>query len=512
MSGRHLPQPALLRVEQFDRLFRPPVDGPGQAERAHPEVVVGAGLQKHFVDGVGVGVAPGLDEHHRGRLVGEHVDGVARRRLHQFAARPFELDLVEAVLFDGEGGRQGPVFAQAQVGRGRLVEHQPPRRGAHGREHPHEDFGAPQHGDVSAVLDQPRFEPGVGGEAVFELQAVDVRQVDDVDGERRRAHARRVDVVVGLLADVEQHRLEGPDGRRPVVENVLRNQRNRLPRGLGGAAHEQVDVVRLETGELRGHRQVGPAGDGDVARLDRDAVGAGLVEVSGGGHQRRRAVLQVRRPEDEREQGRGRGRRQPARGPPDLLPLDGGAQVEVLTALDGRAHEPLDEGRRVVGALGAVSALGLFESAQQARVERRLVLFEVERHPLVGHPPGQGPHHVPERQPGQGQPRQGAECDDRPRREPEDLEAVRRHEEGGETGRQHDRQTAQGDAHAPPVPHAADDADQVVRAARRPQVAQHGCPLLPGTGTGCPSYRNPCPILHNLCGGRPCARGHDGLL
>ena len=501
VPGRHLPQPALFGVEQLDRLLRPPVDGPGQAERPHPEVVVGAGFQKHFLDGVGGGVAPGLDEHDRGRLVGEHVDGVARRRLHQFAARPLQFDLVEAVLFDREGGGQHPVLADAQVGGGGLVEHQPPRRGAHGREHPHEDLGAPQHGDVAAVLDQARLKPGVGGEVVLQLQAVDVGQVDDVDGVRLRAHARRIDVVVGLLADVEQHRLEGAEGRRAAGEGVLGNQRNRLPRGLGGAPHEQVDVAGLEPEELRGHREVGPAGDGDVARLDRDAVGAGLVEIAAGRHQRRRAVLQIGRSEDEREEGGGGNQGQPARRSPNLLPLDRRLQIEVLAALDRRAHEPLDEGGRIVGALGAVAPLRLFQGAQQARVERRLVLFKVERHPLVGHPPGQGPDQVPERQPGQGQPRQGAERDDRPRREPEEFEAVRRHEERGETGRQHDRETAQGDAHAPPVPYAADDADQVVRAARRPPVAQHGCPLpYPRTGLDAHLTPNPRPILQSSDG------------
>ncbi len=465
VPGRDLAQPALLRVEQLHRLLGPAVDRVGQAERAHPEVVVGAGLEEHLLDGVGGGVAPRPDEHDRRGLVGEHVDGVAWRGLHELAARPLELDLVEAVLLDHEGGGQHPVLPEGQLGIGIFVEHQPAGRGPHGREHRHADLGPLQDRDVPAVLNQPRLESGVGGKVVLELEVVDVRQVDDVDRERLRPHPGRVDVVLGHLADVEQDRLEDPEGRRRVAEDVLGDHRHDVPGRAGRRLHEQVDVVRLEPDELGRHREVRPAGDGDVAGLDEDAVGAGLVEAPGRDHQGRRAVLQLRRRQDEREEGGGRREGEPARRLPHLLPLDRRPQVEVVAPFDGVAHEPLDEGRRVVGALGPGPPLGLLEGAQHARVERGLVLLEVEGHPLVGHPPGQGPDQVPEGQPRDRQPRQEPERDDRPRREPEELEAVRRGEERAEPRRQHDREAAQGNPHAPPVPYAANDADQVFRTA-----------------------------------------------
>ena len=463
VARRDLAQPALLRVEQLDRLLGSAVDRVGQAERPHAEVVVGAGLQEDLLDGVGGGVAPRLDEHDRRGLVGEHVDGVARRRLDELAARPLELDLVEAVLLDQEGGGHDPVLAAGQLRVRGLVEDEPAGRGAHGREHGHAHLGPPQNRDVAAVLDQPRLEAGVGGEVVLQLEVVDVRQVDDVHRERLRAHPGGVDVVVGLFPDVEEDRLEGPEGRRRAVERVLRNQRDGVPGRFGRAPHEEVDVVRLEPDELGRHREVGPAGDGDVARLDEDAVGAGLVEAPGGGHQGRRPVLQLGRRQDEREEGGGRREGEPARRLPHLPPLDRRPQVEVVAAFDGGAHQPFDEGRGVVGAPGPRPPLGLLQGAQHARVERGLVLLQVQRDPLVGHAPGQGPDQVPEREPGHGEPRQEAERDDRPRGEPEELEAVRRGEERGEPRRQHDGEAAQGDAHAPPVPHPPNHADQVFR-------------------------------------------------
>ena len=465
MPGRDLPQSALLRIEQLDRLLGPAVDRVGQTERAHAEVVVGAGLQEHLLDGVGGGVAPGLDEHDRRRLVGEHVDGVARRRLHELAARPFQLDLVEAVLLDHERGGQDPVLAEGEVGVGGLVEHEPAGRGPHGREHGHADLGPLQDRDVPAVLYQPRLETRVLGEVVLELEVVDVRQVDDVDRERLRAHPGRVDVVVGLLADVEEDRVESAERGWRAVQQVLRNHRHGIPRRVGRGPHEQVDVVGLEPDEMRRHREVRPAGDGDVARLDEDAVGAGLVEAPGGDHQGRRAVLQLGRRQDEREEGGGRREDEPARRPTHLLPLDRGPQIEVVAPLDGVAHELLDEGRGVVGALGAGPALGLLQRAQHAGVERGLVLLDVQRHPLVRHPPGQRPDQVPEGQPRHREPRQETERDHRPRGEPEELETVRRGEKRAEPRGQHDREPAQGDAHAPPVPYAPNHVDQVFRAA-----------------------------------------------
>ena len=462
MSGGDLPQPALFRVEQLDRLLRAAVHRVGQAERAHAEIIVGAGLQEHLFDGVGGRVAPRLDEHDRRRLIGEHVDGVPRGRLHPLAARTFELDLVEAVLLDREGGRQDPIVATAQGGVGGLVEHQPAGRGAHGRKHPHAHLGSPQDGDVPAVLNQTRLKPGIGGEVELELQVIDVRQVDDVDGERLRTHAGGIDVIVRFLPDVEEDRLERAELRRFSVEGALRNHRDGLPGRVGAAPHEQVDVVGLEPEELGRRREIRPARDRDVARLHHDAVGAGLVEAPGGDHQRRRTVLQVRGGQNKGEEGGGGDEREIARRPPDLLPLDRRTQIEVLASFHGRAHEPVDESRRIVGAPGPGSALRFLQRAQHGGVERRLVLLEIQRHPLVRHRPCQRPEQVPEPQPGQRQPGQGPKRDDRPGRESEELETVRRDEKRGETGRQHDRETAQGDAHPPPVPHAANYADQIV--------------------------------------------------
>ena len=381
VPGRDLPQSALLRVEQLDRLLGPAVHRVGQAERAHAEVVVGAGLQEHLLDGVGGGVAPRLDEHDRRRLVGEHVDGVARRRLHELAARPLQLDLVEAVLLDHERGGQHPVLAEGQVGIRGLVEHEPAGRRPHGREHGHADLGPLQDRDVPAVLNQPRLETRVLGEVVLELEVVDVRQVDDVDRERLRAHPGRVDVVFGFFADVEEDRVESAERGWRAVQHVLRDHRHGIPRRVGRGPHEQVDLVRLEPDEMGRHREVRPAGDGDVARLDEDAVGAGLVEAPGRDHQGRRAVLQLGRRQDEREEGGGRREGEPARRLPHLLPLDRRPQIEVVAPLDGVAHQPFHEGRGVVGAPGPGPPLGLLQGAQHARVERRLVLFQVQRDP-----------------------------------------------------------------------------------------------------------------------------------
>ena len=342
MPRRDLLQPAGLRAEQADGLFWPAVDRVGERERPDTEVVVCPRLEEHLFDGARRGVAPRLDEHDRRWLVGQHIDRIAWRRAHQLATRAFQLDLVEPILFDREAGREHAVVTTCQVCRGRLVEHQPARRRAHRREHQQPHLGAAQHDDVTAVLDQAWLEPGVDGEVIFELEVVDIRQVDDVEGERVRPDADRHDEVARLFTHVEQERLETTRDRRLAF---LRNHRHRLERGAGARAHEQVDVARIEPDQLRRDGRVGPTGDCGVSRHHVDVIRAGRVETAGRGHQRRRAISQIRRPQDERKERKRRHADQIAGRASDLLPLDRRPPVERTAVLHGVLDEPVDERR-----------------------------------------------------------------------------------------------------------------------------------------------------------------------
>ncbi len=180
MPSRNFLEAALLRVKEADRLLRPSVDRVGQAERPHAEVVVGARLEIDLLDGVGVRVTARLGEHHRRRLVGQHVNRELRRRVDPLPARPLKLDLIEPVLVDHEARRQNPVLANPKIGGRGLVEHQSPGRGRHGREDADVDLCAAQDRDIAAVLDQARLQACIGREDKLQLKPVDIGQVDDV--------------------------------------------------------------------------------------------------------------------------------------------------------------------------------------------------------------------------------------------------------------------------------------------------------------------------------------------
>src|SRR5690606_39170129 len=108
-----------------------------------------------------------------------------------------ELDAVEA------GRRDGERALEAAVRRGRerdgvaVVEDDASGLYGHGGQRADEHFGAAQHRDVSAVLDHLRAEPRVRGEAVLEVEPLDVGQVGDLDTVDSGAHTFGLDVVVG---------------------------------------------------------------------------------------------------------------------------------------------------------------------------------------------------------------------------------------------------------------------------------------------------------------------------
>ena len=302
MTGRDLFETAFFGTEQGDRLFRPAVDRVGQAQRPDPKVVVCPGLEKHLFNGVGRRVAPRLHKHDGGRLVGQHVDGVAWRGIHRFSTGSFQLDLVETIFIDDKTGREHPISARGQRGRVGLVEHQPAGRCAHGRKHRHAHFSTLQHRNVAAVLDETRLETGVGGEVILQFEVLGIRQVDDLERKVPGLHAVRFDEIVGLVSHIEQERLELADHRLLTLERFDRDQRDPLVRVAGTGPHEQVHVVGLEPHQLGRDGEVGAAGDGRVARQDFDAVRAGSLQAPGRRHQRRGPVPQIGRPKKEHQQ------------------------------------------------------------------------------------------------------------------------------------------------------------------------------------------------------------------
>ena len=458
VSRRHLLQPAGAAVEELHRLLGAAVGRVDEVQRQQAEVVVGARLDEHLLDGAGGRVAPRRDEHHRRGLVGQHVDGVLRRRGHELAVGRLQLDAVEALLLDHEARRQAAVGLHGQRTAVVLVQHQLARLGGQRGERPQAHLRALQHGDVAAALHELRIEPRVLGKDVLQLQPVDVRQVDDVERVARRLHPGRLDEVVRAGLQVEQQHLE-------VFGLVHRHEREPLELAAVSGAHEQVHGLRVEADEPRGDGLVGAAGHGGVARGHVDAVRAGRLDVAGRQQERADPVPQVVGTEQQQQDGAGgRGRQQAGRAG-ELLLLDVAPHVGVAHLLDGRFDEAAHDLRRVVEPGGALALLGLLHGAQQRGLQRRLMLLQVERHALVR----DAPRHRPDEQPPAGgnqhQVGHDAERDDGGRTEPVQLQPERRGEEGPQRRGDQDREAAHGHAQAPAVPDVPDNAEHLVATA-----------------------------------------------
>ena len=198
------------RAMKPHRVGRAAVDVVDQQDLGHAQVVVGAGLEEHLLDGADRDVAPGFREGDRRALVAEDIDAVVGGARDPQSVAGEELDAVKTPLPYGEGSRPGalrPGFHGDRVSR--VHHHQGAGRGD-GRGHGQLDPRPAQRGHVATVLEAARFEAGVAREVVDHLEAVHRGQVRDAQGEGLGAHARGLDVVGGLFRDVEQEPLERP--------------------------------------------------------------------------------------------------------------------------------------------------------------------------------------------------------------------------------------------------------------------------------------------------------------
>ena len=379
-----LPEGIPAAVEQADRLLRTAVHRIDQVERVQPEIVVGARLDEHLLDGAGGRVAPRPDEHRGRRLIGQHVDGVLRRRGHEIACRRDEIDAVEALLLDGEARRQRAVVFERQIESliVIVVEDELAARRAHRGDGTQPDLGALEDRDVAAVVDRPGFQPRVLGEVVLQLDALRIGKLDHVEPIGRRLDPDRFDEVVDGLLQVEQQHLELPrlDG---AVLGQDRDQRQPVERIAGLAPHEQVDVLRLEPDEAGRDRLVRAACDGRIPRQDLDGVRAGRLHVPHRGEQRVDAVAQIVRPEGEEQQRGEAGRRQHPRRAAELARLDVTPHVDVADLPHCRFDEPAHELGRVIRRALARALPALLDRAQHRRLQLRRVLLDVQRDALV---------------------------------------------------------------------------------------------------------------------------------
>ena len=317
VEGHRLLGAAVHRVDQF--------------ETAHAEVVVGAGLDHELLHRRGRGVAAGLGNRHGGRHVREHVDHVLRRGGDHRAVGPLQADAVEAVLVGHEHAGERALGPDREWHLRGLVQRELAGGRGHGRRDRDDHLGAGEHRDVAGVFDDAWFEAGVGGEAVFEVDALRVGQIHDVEREGAGSHTRGLGHELELRVQVEDHAFERA--------GVALDHRHALERGGVALAHQQHRVVGGEAAQRGGEELVGAARHCAGAGRERDAIRRRRLETRRPREHRRQALTQVGGPEREHRQGEGHGAgRHQAVAPHERL-VDAPPGFDLVAALDGRFDE-----------------------------------------------------------------------------------------------------------------------------------------------------------------------------
>ena len=132
--------------------------------------------------------------------------------------------------------------------------------------------------------------PGVGREAIFEIELLDVRQLDDLQRERRRSHARRP------RCSTRAPRPGRTACRRTRRSPSAPSARARTAR-VGALAREHRGLAGLEAVQLGRDRLIGALGHGGVARRHFDAIRRRRLDVARDDEQRRQRMAKVGRTE-----------------------------------------------------------------------------------------------------------------------------------------------------------------------------------------------------------------------
>ena len=310
MSGGHFGD-RLRPVEQRDGLLGTAIHRIHQLQVLHRVVIVGLRLDEEFLHGGRVGVAARLRQLHRRREVCEQVHGVLRRCRQAVAASGVELDVIEAVVLRLElrGQRAIGVHRERHAlavvrlrgrrplrrdlagarrrrrGERRRAQHHATTLRRHGRRDGDAHIGALQHGDVAAVLDLARLEARVRRIGKFEIELLHVRQLDHVQVEHGRAHARGFDHVLEGLGQVEQHAL--------VSAVLALDHRHALKRRLRGLANQDGGVGGIKARDGGVDHLIRALRHLDAARLHLNAIRRCGFCVGGDDEDRRQGVTQV---------------------------------------------------------------------------------------------------------------------------------------------------------------------------------------------------------------------------
>ena len=425
------------------------VDAVDQEDLGDAHVVVGTGFDEHLLDRAHLDVAPGPVEGDGRPLVVEHVDPVVGCARHPGSAQGGKLHAVEAVLADGEGALEGSLRPGFQLDRVARVHHQPGFGHGNGGRDDQLDPGPGERGHVAAVLEAARRQPGVAREVVDHFKPVYRGEIRDAEGEGAGADPVGLDVVGGLLRDVEEEAFMGAGA-------VLDHRQGGVA-GLSLGAGVQDDIFGVEAVRDGADHEVGVPRDDGVAGFERDAVGVDRLGRADGEEERVHAVPQEAGAERKEQEG-GEGQAAERRGrAPDRLRLDALAVVDAATLPRGALHHLLQQLRVVEAAVA-----GRLHRGHDLGVEGGFVFLQVQRDPFVGNPAEHRPEDRVGHEEADHQPEHDAQCQDRLRLEAQRLQGGCGDEKGQERTGNRQGESAQQKLEPPASANPAYDAEKLI--------------------------------------------------
>jgi hypothetical protein len=368
--------------------------------------------------------------------------------------RSLELDLVEARCLDTQHGHQLAILRRHQTQRIAAVDDDATAGRRHRRCDANAHHRALERRDVARAVDVERLELRVRWISILEIHPLYVRQIRYVDCVRRRPNAVRFDRVLHLSTDIEQ--------AIRVSSDAVGRHRQARPVGGIGAAHQELDVVRLKSAQPRLEQLVAALGDRDVPRLDENAEQARRLGVVPRHRDETHAVAQHRRAEHrDQERGGGDGGQETAVRP-QLAGVDRLAVGDDVDALERRARQTVNERRRTkTGRRTRGTTRMHLDGRQNGRLERFLMLLEIERDLFVAEPWQEGQDDEPDRERHDRHDRHDATRENGRVGVLEEVHRVRRGHEYQPSGGDGDRRAPQCPLGAISIPYATNDTEKL---------------------------------------------------
>ncbi len=254
--------PAAAAHQRHD-LLGAAVNRVNQLHAADDVIVIRLGFDEYFLDARHLFVAARTRYAHRRCFILEHIDRIVERGSDPPGVRRTQLDAIGSRFFHYQIALKRGRIARRDQDCVPTIDDDPTFGARHRRRGREANRRTTQRCDVATTLYLLRRTAGIAGEAVLEVDAIHVRQRDDIDAEHSRADAVCLDVIRRRLGEIEQPYAES----RRVGAGIHGNP---FPFALEATPHRQRHITRCKASQLRGDLLIASLGDAGIPWLHRN--------------------------------------------------------------------------------------------------------------------------------------------------------------------------------------------------------------------------------------------------